>query len=192
MRQGMLPWLHRTCPKLGRSPAFVGCLREIRLSSGMLVWPHLLPFRKAAARASDRSRLPVVFIRTNADAETSINDQIEALLEERRPFVLVTDHAPDDHEEERRRSARSGRCFSRGSRTDEGLLPGHDRHRWRQADIGRDQDCGGHGRKGHLVSRSSLRQTKSEAERKGGACSAAGTMRGFSDLRLLVEQVPSA
>jgi len=48
----------------------------------------------------DRSRLPVVFIRTDADEETSINDQIEALLEERRPFVLVTDHAPDDHEEE--------------------------------------------------------------------------------------------
>ncbi|MBB3461276.1 hypothetical protein [Rhizobium sp. BK377] len=48
----------------------------------------------------DRSRLPVVFIRTDADAETSINDQIEALLEERRPFVLVTDHAPDDHEDE--------------------------------------------------------------------------------------------
>lgn len=48
----------------------------------------------------DRSRLPVVFIRTDADEETSINDQIEALLEERRPFVLVTDHAPDDHGDE--------------------------------------------------------------------------------------------
>lgn len=48
----------------------------------------------------DRSRLPIVFIRTDADEETSINDQIEALLEERRPFVLVTDHAPDDHENE--------------------------------------------------------------------------------------------
>ncbi len=66
----------------------------------MLVSPHCFHFERPLPVLLDRSRLPVVFIRTEANAETPINDQIEALLEERRPFVLVTDHAPDDHDED--------------------------------------------------------------------------------------------
>ncbi len=48
----------------------------------------------------DDSRFPLVFARTDVEASASINEQLEGLLYKQAPFVLITDHSPDDHDDE--------------------------------------------------------------------------------------------
>lgn len=48
----------------------------------------------------DDSRRPLVFLRTHEETATSIELQFERLLENDSPFVLITDHSPDDHHHE--------------------------------------------------------------------------------------------
>jgi len=48
----------------------------------------------------DDSRFPLVFLRSQSESSASINQQFEDLLAKKQPFVLITDHAHDDHEEE--------------------------------------------------------------------------------------------
>lgn len=48
----------------------------------------------------DQSRFPVVFIRHDDTPDITVEGQLEDLLADARPFVLITDHAPgDDHDE---------------------------------------------------------------------------------------------
>ncbi|EUB98925.1 hypothetical protein PMI07_005206 [Rhizobium sp. CF080] len=48
----------------------------------------------------DDSRFPLVFLRTQTESAISINEQFEQLLDKRERFVVITDHSPDDHEDE--------------------------------------------------------------------------------------------
>ncbi|WP_407865095.1 hypothetical protein [Phyllobacterium phragmitis] len=48
----------------------------------------------------DNSRFPLVFAREQGDPGASILDQLEALLDRQAPFVLITDHSPEDHGDE--------------------------------------------------------------------------------------------
>ena len=48
----------------------------------------------------DDSRFPLVFAREEGDSSASILDQLEALLDRQAPFVLITDHSPEDHHDE--------------------------------------------------------------------------------------------
>ncbi|NTF46533.1 hypothetical protein [Rhizobium rhizogenes] len=48
----------------------------------------------------DESRSPLIFLRVKPESDMHINQQLERLLDRRKAFVLITDHAPDDHEDE--------------------------------------------------------------------------------------------
>lgn len=48
----------------------------------------------------DDSHFPLVFLRSHLLSSASIAEQFEVLFERNKPFVLITDHAHDDHEEE--------------------------------------------------------------------------------------------
>lgn len=48
----------------------------------------------------DDTRRPLVFLRAGEETNVPIEMQFEKLLENDSPFVLITDHAPDDHEDE--------------------------------------------------------------------------------------------
>lgn len=48
----------------------------------------------------DDSRFPLVFAREQGDSDASILDQLEGLLDRQAPFVLITDHSPEDHDDE--------------------------------------------------------------------------------------------
>lgn len=45
----------------------------------------------------DQSRDPIIFLRTSAAANDSIETQFEQLLQRPTPFVLITDHHEHDH-----------------------------------------------------------------------------------------------
>jgi hypothetical protein len=47
----------------------------------------------------DNSRFPLVFAREQGEPGASILDQLERLLDRKAPFVLITDHSPEDHDE---------------------------------------------------------------------------------------------
>lgn len=57
----------------------------------------------------DDTRFPLVFAREEGQSPASILAELEALLNRQAPFVLITDHSPDDHDtetaEERREKA---------------------------------------------------------------------------------------
>lgn len=48
----------------------------------------------------DVTRFPVVFIRSESTSEEPVPSQIGRLLDRDEPFVLMTDHAPGDHDDE--------------------------------------------------------------------------------------------
>uniref|UniRef100_UPI001953097F hypothetical protein n=2 Tax=Gammaproteobacteria TaxID=1236 RepID=UPI001953097F len=48
----------------------------------------------------DTSCFPLVFLRSHAEAAAPVDEQFERLLDRRLPFVLITDHAPDHHDDE--------------------------------------------------------------------------------------------
>lgn len=48
----------------------------------------------------DVTRFPIVFIRSGSTSEEAVPSQIEHLLDREAPFVLMTDHAPGDHDDE--------------------------------------------------------------------------------------------
>ncbi len=48
----------------------------------------------------DDACFPLVFLRAQAEATAPVNEQFERLLEKRAPFVLITDHSPDHHDDE--------------------------------------------------------------------------------------------
>ena len=59
----------------------------------------------------DDSRFPLVFLRSHAESSASINQQFEDLLEKQQPFVLITDHADDDHENESKEERKEKALF---------------------------------------------------------------------------------
>lgn len=48
----------------------------------------------------DETRFPLVFMRAHEKAGADINEHFERLLDKQIPFVLITDHSPDDHADE--------------------------------------------------------------------------------------------
>lgn len=48
----------------------------------------------------DDTRFPLVFAREEGHSPASILAELEGLLDRQAPFVLITDHAPDDHHAE--------------------------------------------------------------------------------------------
>ncbi|WP_375786966.1 hypothetical protein ACE10Z_05150 [Bradyrhizobium sp. Pha-3] len=82
----------------------------------------------------DDSRFPLVFLRSHAESSATINQQFEDLLEKRQLFVLITDHADDDHEDETKEERKEKalffkqikdrmRSFCRGMIVIEGRMP---------------------------------------------------------------------
>lgn len=48
----------------------------------------------------DASRFPLVFARDGEPSMSLITQQFEEIFDREAPFVLITDHRPDDHDDE--------------------------------------------------------------------------------------------
>ncbi len=59
----------------------------------------------------DDTRFPLVFAREQGEPGASILAQLEALLDRRAPFVLITDHSPSDHDDETAEERREKALF---------------------------------------------------------------------------------
>lgn len=48
----------------------------------------------------DESRAPLMFFRSQGESDIPVEQQLQRLLDQGQPFVLVMDHSPDDHHDE--------------------------------------------------------------------------------------------
>ncbi|AUG55956.1 hypothetical protein [Thalassospira marina] len=59
----------------------------------------------------DTSQMPVILIRSKEHHDDSFETQFQQVLDRNDPFVLVSDHSPEDHEDETREERKQRTLF---------------------------------------------------------------------------------
>lgn len=59
----------------------------------------------------DESRAPLMFLRSREESDVPVEQQLQRLLDQGRPFVLVMDHSPEEHHDESAQERRERALF---------------------------------------------------------------------------------